>query len=127
MALHRVGRHGIPNQPGRFFRNIKTRLVQNDRLKDSLNCDLLTVNLTNNEVECGFASGNVQGETAPDESGYIKTITCAQLDAYRNVRTGLMKTIIARTNVVIVRKGHESRPRLERVEQPASSRRNFRP
>jgi hypothetical protein len=87
-----------------FYRNVKTRLVENGRLKDTLNCDLLTVNLTNNEAESGFASGHVQGETAPDKSGLVKTIACAQLDAWRNVTTGFMKTIIARSNVDIVEK-----------------------
>lgn len=87
-----------------FYRNVKTRLVENDRVKDKLNCDLLTVNLTSNQPESGFAAGHVYGETAPDKSGIVKTITCAQLDAWRNIKTGFMKTIIARTNVDIVEK-----------------------
>jgi hypothetical protein len=88
-----------------FYKNVKTRLVENDRLQDTLNCDLLPVNLTNNQVESAFARGNVHGETAPDASGLIKTITCERLDAYRSIQTGLMKTIVADTNVVIEEKG----------------------
>jgi lipopolysaccharide export system protein LptA len=89
----------------RFSGNVKTRLVENDLLRDTLNCDLLTVNLTNNQVESAFACDNVHGETAPDASGLIKTITCERLNAWRSIQTGLMKTIVAHTNVVIEEKG----------------------
>ncbi len=89
----------------RFSRNVKTRLVENGRLQGRLNCVLLTLELTNNQVGSAFARDNVHGETAPDASGLIKTITCEQLDAWRSIQTGLMKTIVAHTNVVIEEKG----------------------
>jgi lipopolysaccharide export system protein LptA len=88
-----------------FSGNVKTRLVENGRLQDTLNCDHLTVNLANNQIESAFARGNVHGETAPDASGLIKTITCQRLDAWRSIQTGLMKTIVAQTNVVLEEKG----------------------
>jgi lipopolysaccharide export system protein LptA len=91
-----------------FSRNVETRLVENDRLRDTLNCVLLTVNLTNNQVESAFACGQVHGETAPDVSGLTKTITCQQLNAYRSIKTGLMTIIDAHTNVVIEEKGASS-------------------
>jgi lipopolysaccharide export system protein LptA len=89
----------------RFSGNVNARLVENGRLRDTLNCLLLTLALTNNQVESAFASGNVRGETAPDAAGLIKTIACERLNAYRSVQTGLMKTIDAYTNVVIEDKG----------------------
>ena len=89
----------------RFSRNVETRLVENGRLQDTLNCILLTLELTNNQVESAFACDNVHGETAPDASGLIKTITCERLNAWRSIQTGLMKTIVAHTNVVIEEKG----------------------
>lgn len=88
-----------------FYRNVETRLVENDRLRDKLNCALLTINLTSNKVESAFASGAVHGETAPDAFGVIKTIACEQLNAYLSTTTGLLKTIDAYTNVVIEQKG----------------------
>jgi hypothetical protein len=88
-----------------FSRNVEARLVENGRLRARLNCDHLTVNLANNQVESAFASGNVHGETAADASGLIKTITCQRLDAWRSIKTGLMKTIDARTNVILEEKG----------------------
>jgi lipopolysaccharide export system protein LptA len=88
-----------------FSRNVKTRLVENGRLRDTLNCVLLTLELAGNQVENAFARGQVHGETAPDASGLIKTITCERLNAHRSIQTGLMKTIDAHTNVVIEEKG----------------------
>jgi lipopolysaccharide export system protein LptA len=88
-----------------FYRNVTTRLVENDRLQDTLNCDLLTVDLTNNQVESAFGRGDVRGQTAPDAAGFIKTITCEGLDAYRSITTGFMRMIIARTNVVMEENG----------------------
>jgi lipopolysaccharide export system protein LptA len=91
-----------------FSKNVETRLVEESHLRDTLNCDLLTLALTNNQVESAFACGAVHGETAPDLSGLIKTITCKQLNAYRSIQTGLMKTIDAYTNVVLEEKGTQS-------------------
>jgi lipopolysaccharide export system protein LptA len=84
-----------------FYKNVETRLVENDQLKDKLHCVFLTVNLTNNQVESAFARDEVYGETAPDAAGVKKTITCELLNAYRSVQTQLMKSIDAHTNVVI--------------------------
>jgi lipopolysaccharide export system protein LptA len=89
----------------RFSGNAKTRLVENGRLQDTLDCVLLTLELTNNQVESAFACDQVHGETAPDASGLIKTITCERLNAYRSIQTGLMKSIDAHSHVVIEEKG----------------------
>jgi lipopolysaccharide export system protein LptA len=89
----------------RFSGNVKTRLVENGRLRDTLNCVLLTLELADNQVESAFARDNVHGETAPDASGLIKTITCERLNAYRSLQTGLMTTVDAHTNVVLEEKG----------------------
>lgn len=89
-----------------FSQNAEARLVENDRLQDTLDCVLLTVNLTNNQVESAFASGQVHAVTAPDAAGVVKTIACQQLNAYRSIRTGFMKTIEAYTNVVIEENGN---------------------
>jgi lipopolysaccharide export system protein LptA len=89
----------------RFITNVKTRLVENGRLQDTLDCVLLTLGLTNHQVESAFACEKVHGETAPDASGLVKTITCERLNAHRSVQTGLMKSIDAHTNVVIEENG----------------------
>ena len=91
-----------------FYRNVETRLVENDVLRDKLNCTLLTINLISNKVESAVAFGNVRGETARDVSGVIKTIACQQLNAYLSVTTGLVKTIDAYTNVIIEENGTAS-------------------
>jgi lipopolysaccharide export system protein LptA len=88
-----------------FSRHVKTRLVEDSQLRDTLNCHLLTMDLTNNQVSAAYAKGNVYGETAPDKAGMVKTITCAQLNAYRSVKTGLMKSVDAHTDVIIYEKG----------------------
>jgi lipopolysaccharide export system protein LptA len=90
----------------KFTKNVQTRLIEDGRVRDSLNCALLTLALTNNQVESAFACGNVHGETAPDASGLVKSITCQQLNAYRSIQTGFMKTIDAHTNVVLEEKGN---------------------
>ena len=88
-----------------FSQNVQTRLVDNDRLQDTLSCAHLTIHMVNNKLESAFARGDVRGETAPDASGLIKTIACQRLNAYLSVVTGLMKSIDAHTNVVIEEKG----------------------
>jgi lipopolysaccharide export system protein LptA len=105
-----------------FSRNVETRLVESNRLKDTLNCDLLTLHLTNNQVESAFASGRVHGETAPNAFGVIKTIACAQLNAYLAVATGLIKSIDAHTNVVIEEKGtSRAAPRNQLMAETATA------
>jgi len=98
-----------------FSRNVKTRLEENDHLRDKLNCDLLILNLTNNQVQSGSAIGNVSGETAPNLAGVFKTITCAQLNGWRNVKTGWMKSLDAHSNVVIREIGLKSVPRTNQL------------
>jgi lipopolysaccharide export system protein LptA len=88
-----------------FSNNVKCRLMETNSLRDKLNCDHLTVNLVSNQVESAFARGDVHGETAPDLSGNVKTIACERLNAYRSVKTGLMKTIDAHTDVVLEEMG----------------------
>jgi lipopolysaccharide export system protein LptA len=89
----------------RFSGNVQTRFVEDGRWRYTLNCSLLTLGLTNNQVESASARENVYGETAPDASGLFKTITCEQLNALRSVQTGLMRSIDAHTEVVIEDRG----------------------
>jgi lipopolysaccharide export system protein LptA len=84
-----------------FYRSVEVRQVEDDRLRSTLDCNLLTLNLTSNKVESASAFGNVHGKTAPDTNGVVKTIACEQLNAYLSTATGLIKTIDAYTNVVI--------------------------
>lgn len=84
-----------------FFDRVETRVLQNERLQEKLNCDLLTLELTNNQMRAAYASGHVYGETAPDAAGVVKTIRCRQLNAYRSLQTSLMQHVDAFTNVII--------------------------
>ncbi len=88
-----------------FYRGVRARLTDNDRLQDKLNCDQLNLNLTNNQVSSAYAFGGVYGETAPDAGGVVKTISCRELVVHRSITTGLVKTVDAYTNVVLVQKG----------------------
>jgi lipopolysaccharide export system protein LptA len=88
-----------------FQRAVDARLLVDDHLRDTLRCSLLRLNLSNNQVESAFASGQVRGETAPDAAGVIKTIACEALDAFNSPVTGRIEHIDANTNVVIVEKG----------------------
>lgn len=88
-----------------FYDNVEARLVENNMLRDTLNCDLLTLKLISNQVESAYASGDVHGKTAPDKAGVVKTIACRQLNGYVSPTTHLMTHIDAFTNVVITDTG----------------------
>ena len=62
-----------------FHDDVRVRLLENGALRDTLDCDLLNVELVSNEVATAIARGNVRGETAPDRAGNIKTIACEVL------------------------------------------------
>jgi lipopolysaccharide export system protein LptA len=89
-----------------FYRDVQARLVDNERMQDKLDCAVLTLNLTNNKVESAFARESVRGETAPDQAGVFKTISCERLNAYCSPVTGRMESLDAHTNVVIEQKGN---------------------
>lgn len=84
-----------------FLDHVKTQVVDNEQLQDTLDCGYLLLTLTNNKLQTAFATGKVYGETAPDTNGMIKTITCRELTAELSVTTGYLKTVDAQTNVVI--------------------------
>ncbi len=88
-----------------FYQSVDARLVDNNRLRDTLTCTSLRLNLTNNQVESAVAWENVNGATTPDAGGVVKTISCQELDAFNDLKTGRLEHIVARTNVVIVEKG----------------------
>jgi lipopolysaccharide export system protein LptA len=88
-----------------FHDDVRVRLQQNGALRDSLNCDLLNVELVSNEVATAIARGNVRGETAPDRNGNIKTIVCETLVGHRSPITLLMKDLVASNHVVITQFG----------------------
>jgi lipopolysaccharide export system protein LptA len=88
-----------------FHDDVGVRLLQNGSLRDSLNCDLLKVELVSNEVATAVARGNVRGETAPDRNGNIKTIVCEALIGHRSPVTLLMKDLEASNHVVITQFG----------------------
>jgi len=84
-----------------FTGRVKTRLLEDGVLRDTLTSDKLDVHLLSNEVKTAVARGHVQGETAPDKFGRIKTIACDILTAHRNPVTKMLTEIVAETNVVI--------------------------
>jgi lipopolysaccharide export system protein LptA len=84
-----------------FTDHVKTRLLENGVLRDTLNSDKLDVELFSNEVKTAVARSHVQGETAPDKFGRIKTITCDTLTAHRNPLTKMLTEIVAQDHVVI--------------------------
>jgi lipopolysaccharide export system protein LptA len=74
-------------------------------LRDTLDCDLLNVDLLSNEAITAVATGNVRGQTAPDRTGNVKAITCASLTAHRSPVTLLMRDLIATNDVVLTQLG----------------------
>jgi len=85
-----------------FFRDhVKTRLLEDGVLRDTLNSDKLDVELFSNEVKTAVARGHVQGETAPDKFGRIKTIACDTLTAHRSPITKLMLDVLAENHVIL--------------------------
>jgi hypothetical protein len=59
-----------------FTDHVKTRLLEDDVSARHAHSDKLDVELFSNEVKTAIARGHVQGETAPDKFGRIKTIAC---------------------------------------------------
>jgi lipopolysaccharide export system protein LptA len=88
-----------------FHDGVRVRLLENGALRDTLDCDLLNVELVSNEVATATARGNVRGETEPDRVGNVKTISCDTLIAHRSPTTLLMKDLEASSHVVITQFG----------------------
>ncbi len=88
-----------------FHDDVQVRMLENGALRDTLDCDLLNVELVSNEVATAIARGNVRGQTAPDHAGNIKTIACELLVAHRSPVTLLMKDLEAANHVVITQFG----------------------
>jgi lipopolysaccharide transport protein LptA len=88
-----------------FHDGVRVRLRENGELRDSLDCDLLHVELVSNEVAAATATGNVRGETAPDRNGAVKTISCERLTGHRSPVTLRMKDLEAASHVVITQIG----------------------
>jgi lipopolysaccharide export system protein LptA len=84
-----------------FTDHVKARLLEDNVLRDTLNSDKLNVELSSNEVKTAIARGHVQGETAPDKFGRIKTIACADLTVNRSLATKLLTDILAEHQVVL--------------------------
>lgn len=84
-----------------FHDNVKARLFEEERLRDTLTSDLLEVELFSNQVKSAVARGHVQGETAPDKLGRIKTIGCDTLTLHRSPASGLTKDVVAEDHVVL--------------------------
>jgi hypothetical protein len=83
-------------------------MLENGALRDTLDCDLLNVELVSNEVATAIAHGNVRGETAPDRTGNVKTIACEALIGHRSPTTLLMKDLEASNHVVITQFGNST-------------------
>jgi lipopolysaccharide export system protein LptA len=95
-----------------FTDHVHARLLEDDVLRDTLNSDKLDVELISNDVKTAVARGHVQGETAPDKLGRIKTINCVKLTANRSPATKLWTDILAETEVVLQQFGtNKSDPR----------------
>jgi lipopolysaccharide transport protein LptA len=84
-----------------FHDDVKARLFEEERLCDTLTSDLLEVELFSNQVKSAVARGHVQGETAPDKLGRIKTIGCDTLTLHRSTASGLTKDVVAEDHVVL--------------------------
>jgi len=84
-----------------FTGHVKSRLLEDGTLRDMLLSDRLDVELAGNEVKTAVARGHVQGETAPDKSGRIKTIACDTLTAHRSPATRWMTDVVAENRVVL--------------------------
>jgi lipopolysaccharide export system protein LptA len=88
-----------------FREDVAVRLSENGALRDSLDCDVLNVEMLRNEVATAIAHGHVRGKTAPDRAGTVKTIACETLTAHRSPTTLLMKDLEARDHAVITEFG----------------------
>jgi lipopolysaccharide export system protein LptA len=91
-----------------FHDGVRVRMLENGALRDTLDCDLLNVELVSNEVATAIAHGNVRGETAPDRTGNVKTIACEALIGHRSPTTLLMKDLEASNHVVITQFGNST-------------------
>jgi lipopolysaccharide export system protein LptA len=95
-----------------FTDHVKARLLDDDVLRDTLHSDKLEVEFFSNEVKNAVARGHVQGETAPDKFGRIKTIVCVTLTVDRSLATKLLTEILAENHVVLQQFGtNASEPR----------------
>jgi lipopolysaccharide export system protein LptA len=92
-----------------FRDHVVARLLEGDSLRDTLWCDRLVVTLESNQVIEAVASGRVRGRMEPNIAGVVKTIVCSNLTGYRTGATGLMRKIVAETNVVLMEFGTGAR------------------
>jgi lipopolysaccharide export system protein LptA len=105
-----------------FTDHVQARLLEDDVLRDTLNSDQLEVEFLSNEVKTAIARGHVQGETAPDKSGRIKTIACVTLTAHRSPDTRLMTDILAENQVVLQQFGtNAAEPRAKLTAETATA------
>jgi lipopolysaccharide export system protein LptA len=105
-----------------FTAHVRARLLENDVLRDTLTSDKLDIQLVSNEVKTAIAWGNVQGETAPDKLGRIKTIACDKLTAHRNPVTKMLTDILAENRVVLTQFGtNVGEPRNKLTSQIATA------
>ena len=84
-----------------FYQHVKARLLEDGALRDTLRSDQLNVELVSNDVKTAVALGHVQGETAPDKFGRVKTVDCDTLTAHRSTATKLMTDVLADGHVVL--------------------------
>jgi len=84
-----------------FTEHVKTRLMEADVLRDSVDSDKLDVELFSNQVKTAVARGHVEGETAPDKLGRIKTIASDTLTVHNNPDTKMLTDILAENHVVL--------------------------
>jgi len=84
-----------------FHDDVKTRLLEDGVLRDTLNSDFLEADLVSNQVKTAVAQGDVRGQTAPDQHGNIKTVACGTLTLHRSPANGMTKDIVAQDHVVL--------------------------
>ncbi|HEY3863752.1 MAG TPA: LptA/OstA family protein [Verrucomicrobiae bacterium] len=84
-----------------FTGRVKARLLDGGVLRDTLTSDKLDVEMFSNEVKTAVARGHVQGETAPDTAGRVKTLACDTLTARRDPVKKLLTEILAENHVAL--------------------------
>jgi lipopolysaccharide export system protein LptA len=105
-----------------FTDHVKTTLLEDDALRDTLHSDKLDLDLVSNQVKTAVARGHVQGESAPDKLGRIKTITCDTLTAHNNTAAKMLIDILAENHVVLRQFGSNAAdPRSQLTSETATA------
>src|SRR3984957_4300264 len=105
-----------------FTDHVKSRLLDDGVLRDTLNSDKLEVEFFSNEVKTAVARGHVQGATAPDKLGRIKTIDCVKLTAHRSPASKLWTDFLAEDDVVLKQFGtNAAEPRDQLTAETATA------